>query len=138
MEEYDEIKPLHNLNELLHWRSNLLPVSSVARIQLPPGTRLRTGRPRTLLCHDMKGGYQEDSFIQGVNTKDCYRFFHWPHIDIFVYFSHHFITIPPPVWTNAAHRHNVLMLGQCHFLGLLQHTSIIHSTYVSLHIKTFK
>jgi mannosyl-glycoprotein endo-beta-N-acetylglucosaminidase len=40
-----------------------------------------------------------------------YSFFHWWHIDLFVYFSHHFITVPPTVWTNQAHRHGVLMLG---------------------------
>lgn len=29
----------------------------------------------------------------------------------FIYFSHHFITLPPPCWTNVAHRHHVLSLG---------------------------
>ena len=32
-------------------------------------------------------------------------------IDIFVYFSHHFVTIPPPCWSNAAHTHGVPVLG---------------------------
>ena len=37
--------------------------------------------------------------------------YHWQLIDIFVYFSHHFVTIPPPCWTNAAHTHGVPVLG---------------------------
>ncbi|XP_053156280.1 cytosolic endo-beta-N-acetylglucosaminidase isoform X2 [Hemicordylus capensis] len=59
----------------------------------------------------MKGGYLEDRFIQGAAVCDQYVFYHWHYIDIFVYFSHHTVTIPPVVWTNAAHRNGVLMLG---------------------------
>ena len=68
-------------------------------------------RPRTLLCHDMKGGYLEDRFVQGVNTTNCYRFYYWGNVDVFVYFSHYFVTIPPPGWTNAGHSNGVPVLG---------------------------
>lgn len=37
--------------------------------------------------------------------------YHWQLIDIFVYFSHYFVTIPPPCWTNSAHTHGVPVLG---------------------------
>ena len=37
--------------------------------------------------------------------------YHWHFIDIFVYFSHNFVTIPPPSWTNAAHTNGVPVLG---------------------------
>ncbi|KAM3847089.1 cytosolic endo-beta-N-acetylglucosaminidase isoform 2-T3 [Vipera latastei] len=50
-------------------------------------------------------------FIQGAKVRDPYLFYHWCYVDIFVYFSHHLVTIPPVVWTNAAHRNGVLMLG---------------------------
>lgn len=50
-------------------------------------------------------------FVQGYSSCDCYRIYHWQLIDVFVYFSHHFVTIPPPCWTNAAHTHGVPVLG---------------------------
>lgn len=51
-------------------------------------------------------------FIQGAAVQNPYSFYHWQYIDIFVYFSHHTVTIPPVGWTNAAHRHGVCVLGK--------------------------
>lgn len=51
-------------------------------------------------------------FIQGSVVQTPYAFYHWQCIDVFVYFSHHTITIPPVGWTNAAHRHGVCVLGK--------------------------
>lgn len=69
--------------------------------------------PKTLLCHDMRGGYLEDRFRNGCYdlSEEPYRFIHWSNIDIFVYFSHHFITIPPRQWINSAHKNGVPILG---------------------------
>ena len=70
----------------------------------------RRSRPKTLVCHDMMGGYLQDRFIDGCD-QDGYHFRHWSNIDIFVYFSHHFLTIPPPGWVSAARTHGVAVLG---------------------------
>ena len=51
-------------------------------------------------------------FIQGSATHNPYVFYHWRYIDIFVYFSHHTVTIPPVCWTNAAHRNGIPVLGE--------------------------
>ncbi|KAK4489296.1 hypothetical protein RD792_005100 [Penstemon davidsonii] len=68
-------------------------------------------RPRTLVCHDMAGGYTDDKFVQGGANPDAYAIWHWYLIDVFVYFSHNLVTLPPPCWTNTAHRHGVKVLG---------------------------
>lgn len=52
------------------------------------------------------------SFIQGFPSHETYRFYHWNQTDIFVYFSHRFVTIPPPGWVTAGHRHGVPVLGR--------------------------
>uniref|UniRef100_U3KCR6 Cytosolic endo-beta-N-acetylglucosaminidase n=1 Tax=Ficedula albicollis TaxID=59894 RepID=U3KCR6_FICAL len=103
---------LSGLEELLAWQPNSDDEFNVSAVPLarrePP---LQSRRPRTLVCHDMRGGYLEDRFIQGSATRNPYVFYHWRYIDIFVYFSHHTVTIPPVVWTNAAHRNSVPVLG---------------------------
>ncbi|BES95801.1 Glycosyl hydrolase family 85 [Nesidiocoris tenuis] len=67
--------------------------------------------PKTLFCHDMRGGYLDDRFVEGCEDDSAFNFFRWSVIDIFVYFSHNFLTIPPVTWINAAHRNGVPVLG---------------------------
>ena len=103
-------KPLKTLDEFFQW----LPGSDglcVPTVPLRPRTRQDAKKPRTIICHDMMGGYQVDRFVQGMQTVEDYHFYHWHLIDAFIYFSHNLVTIPPPSWTNAAHQHGVLSLG---------------------------
>jgi hypothetical protein len=61
---------------------------------------------------DMAGGYKEDYNIQGHHgVSNAYHFIHWSTIDIFVYFSHSRVTIPPPMWITAAHINHTIILG---------------------------
>uniref|UniRef100_A0A8B9HF13 Cytosolic endo-beta-N-acetylglucosaminidase n=1 Tax=Astyanax mexicanus TaxID=7994 RepID=A0A8B9HF13_ASTMX len=103
---------LKSLDELLSWKRSEANPFNIATVPLasrhPP---LANSPMRTLVSHDMMGGYLEDRFIQGTHVEDPYVFYHWEYIDIFNYFSHHMVTIPPAVWTNAAHKHGVLSLG---------------------------
>ncbi|KAI8584447.1 hypothetical protein K450DRAFT_216450 [Umbelopsis ramanniana AG] len=59
----------------------------------------------------MAGGYREDEMVQGNDYETIWSCQTWHLVDIFVYFSHHRITIPPVNFTNACHRNNVLSLG---------------------------
>lgn len=77
----------------------------------PKRRLLRDSVPKTLLCHDYKGNYLDDHYIHGTENHGAYNFYNWACIDIFVYFSHHFVTVPPPSWINAAHENGVPILG---------------------------
>lgn len=50
-------------------------------------------------------------YINGCTDGNGYTFYRWSNIDIFVYFSHHFITIPPNGWIQLAHDNDVKILG---------------------------
>ncbi|GFR47376.1 hypothetical protein Agub_g9088 [Astrephomene gubernaculifera] len=77
--------------------------------QPPPAPACR--RPRLLVCHDMQGGYLQDRLVQGGDDPGGFRLWHWSSMDVFVYFSHHTVTLPPPGWVAAAHRNGVKVLG---------------------------
>ena len=106
--------PFKQISELLDWSPghdpfNVAIVDLAARESPPCGVNKPSSK--LMLCHDMNGGYNEDRFPQGGDESFVYNFFYWQHIDQFVYFSHKRVSIPPPVWTNAAHRNGVKMLG---------------------------
>jgi mannosyl-glycoprotein endo-beta-N-acetylglucosaminidase len=117
--------PIKNLNDLFDISLSCLTnrFKSSPLIQ-----RYTSPRQKILLCHDMKGGYLEDKYVilkynfnedkfnsrhtQGCQiNQPCYRFFRWHLIDIFVYFSHELVTIPPLVWIDCAHKNGVQILG---------------------------
>lgn len=67
----------------------------------------RAHEPRLLVCHDLDGNYHSDALPQGDDNSGYYRLTDWGNIDVFVYFSHALVTIPPVGWVNAAHRNSV-------------------------------
>lgn len=121
----DECLPIKNLEALLKWDKwditwNKLAIEISERTEyvydglIENTTKYyKSSKPRTLLCHDMRGGYLEDRFVHGAaDVTDPFIFTQWSHADTFVYFSHHFVTIPPLGWINAAHLHGVQVLGK--------------------------
>lgn len=108
--------PLCDLEDLLSWKPDderdsgqIFSVATVPYL----GKEIPTGSTKTLVCHDMAGGYVDDRFVQGnLSTDDkWYYLAYWDVVDTFVYFSHHFITIPPVGWINSAHANGVAVLG---------------------------
>ena len=124
-----ETKPLSSWDDVLSWSapprddSLNLPLQPRSTQPLPgtdldkPFAQLRKSSlkrvPKTLVCHDMMGGYLEDRFDRGADDLQLppYVFTHWAGVDVFVYFSHHFVTIPPRSWIHAAHANGVKILG---------------------------
>lgn len=102
------VTPLDTLEQLFSFKRPPLCVVQPLR----DVARGRPEDPKILLCHDhLLGCYQADRFVHGCTKSQAYRFHHWQVIDSFVYYSHHMVTIPPPGWISAAHRHGVKVLG---------------------------
>ena len=115
---FGEFLPLTTLASLLEWEPKQ---EYVSRALYVPHERL-SGRHRVvdveaeqdatkiIACHDMMGGYLNDRYVMG-SSHPSYTFRHWQCIDGFIYFSHWFVTIPPPCWINAGHRHGCPVYG---------------------------
>ncbi|KAJ7499715.1 glycosyl hydrolase family 85-domain-containing protein [Mycena latifolia] len=101
-----------SLEELDVWASAPRAALDVLKYYPRPGpSSSSSDRGKLLVCHDYKGGYTESPFSIG------YTFNFWYAADIFIYFSHHRVTVPPPGWITAAHRQGVKMLGTLIFEG---------------------
>ena len=48
---------------------------------------------------------------QGGPLGNVYNFQYWQYVDAVYYYAHRLVPIPPPVWTNAAHRNGVKMFA---------------------------
>ena len=112
-----QVEPLKNIDELLSWGCSSEEEHFLSK--LPGLPKIYSGLPnrrRTMVCHDFKGGYRNDNFVQISDCEKCdlqndYIFFHWDYCDLFVYFSHCLVTIPPIGWICAAHRNSTPILG---------------------------
>lgn len=110
--------PIKSFSELLLWKPKLTffqpseLVLSNGFVE-ESGTLIKPRRtPSIVVCHDMAGGYHEyDTIDKSVPTFPTYRFVHWDLIDAFIYFSHHFVTIPPVAWIDIAHKNGVKVYG---------------------------
>jgi hypothetical protein len=124
----NQVRPLDDFNELVNIDIDLeLPSAKICQISSKSDNRFSISRqknlqikltkatksPKTLVCHDMNGGYHEDKYTHGCDhiLVEPYTFLHWSKIDAFIYFSHHFITIPPLGWIDSGHRNGVQVLG---------------------------
>ena len=95
-------RTLGNSSKLLQWRP--LGASKV-RSPTAPRAALKS-RPRVLHCHDMKGGYCAAADEDYIST-----FGGWDAIDVFVYFAHERVSMPPELWVNECHSRGIPCLG---------------------------
>ncbi|KYR00883.1 Endo-beta-N-acetylglucosaminidase [Tieghemostelium lacteum] len=114
------VRPLNSLLELLSWTSNEgLYKLNCSAVPLDI-SQLKHRKYKLIHCHDMMNGYVDDKYLQLTerNTFDkeigysrLYNFFYWSMIDIFIYFTHHRVSVPPRTWIECAHRQGVKVLG---------------------------
>lgn len=100
-------QPIDTLADLAGQKLLKSPVREFLEGSVPLPLNIEAKRPQLLVCHDYKGGYQEDKWVQGRKGMEGYVLWHWHLVDVFVYFSHSLVTIPPPGWINAGHKHGV-------------------------------
>ena len=106
-----------NFDELIAWRPG--DIDPVQQANTPLLERSATGVhdqsvlcTDVLLCHDYSGGYHDYESIRPPPLRDeQYSCHYLQHVDVFIYFSHKLICVPPPTWTNTMHRNGVKILG---------------------------
>ncbi|KAJ2960243.1 hypothetical protein NQZ79_g4372 [Umbelopsis isabellina] len=105
-------RPIESLRDVDNWKPTSADIWNISTVPYHGESRTAdSARGKLLLCHDMANGYKEDENVQGNNYETIWSCQTWQFVDIFVYFSHHRITIPPVNFTNACHRNGVLSLG---------------------------
>ena len=116
---FGEFLPLCTLSSLLEWepkqeyvsRALYVPYERLSsRQRVVNAETAKDASTKIICCHDMMGGYLEDRYVMGCG-RPSYTFRHWQCVDGFVYFSHRFVTVPPPCWVNAGHRHGCPVYG---------------------------
>ena len=98
---------LNSVAELLAWRppAATAAAAAAARAASAPAAPLPS-RPRVLHCHDMAGGYNplaDETYLRAFSG--------WGEIDVFVYFAHNRVSMPPQGWVEACHAHGVPCLA---------------------------
>eukprot|EP00171_Calliarthron_tuberculosum_P014486 IDg14486t1 len=99
--------PLTSTDELLAWHPTASAARCVSRVPLPDSAVARYVR-RTSSMPSTSAGKRIQPPASAVISGN---FNHWAYVDVFVYFSHHRVTIPPVGYIHAAHRHGALALG---------------------------
>ncbi len=73
---------------------------------------LKTRDRKLLVCHDIPAGHCEEKVVNAyLENSNPYRFNWWAQTDIFVYFGHYTVTIPPVSWIEVAHISSTRILG---------------------------
>jgi mannosyl-glycoprotein endo-beta-N-acetylglucosaminidase len=125
--------PLYSFAALFSWESGADP-HNISTEPLRSRGRNRQ-ESRVIHCHDMRGGYEWDN-SQGIQQRcNGYNFRFWALVDIFIYFSHYRVTIPPAQWINCCHRNGALCLGTIiteHAEGVTENSILLSNSALSV------
>ena len=108
-----------NFKELEAWKEtdvDPLQKANVPLLKRPHilGSLEQQKSSNVLLMHDYKGNYVPNGYegCQGATIfEQDYILEQWQRVDVFNYFTHFRVSIPPPTWVNAGHRNGTLVLG---------------------------
>lgn len=124
-------KRFSNLIELEEWYNdnserNPLDAFRISRDCLSNYSRTREtcdkSGSKVMVCHDFKGNYQEDEDDNPLgyfpHPSGQHYYIQFPSlVDLFIYFSHNRISIPPVSWINSLHRQAIPVMGTIIFEG---------------------
>jgi endo-beta-N-acetylglucosaminidase D len=134
-EDRPTLKPITTTEELANWttfeNATDIPSTDPNVAAVPLQARIPHSGPPSMAGFDLQGdvkgkyqGWQYDPYStrwsQGGTGRspdglrsaaNIYNFSFWQYLDISYYFGHEFVTLPPTMWTNAAHANGVLSLG---------------------------
>ena len=96
---------LVSVDELVAWAPGSVANADLERCDEPLDAKL-PDRCRVLHCHDMAGGY-----CKLADETYAEAFASWREIDVFCYFGHRRVTVPPANWIRRGHRHGKPVLG---------------------------
>ena len=118
-------KPIESVVALLAWTEadgpQDRPAAKAKRTARNPSIAVQ--QRRVLACHDMAGNYSVDAWVDGwypATVAQADEAANWPYafrpttfalMDVFVYFSHHMVSVPPRGWIDAAHLHGCAVFG---------------------------
>lgn len=101
--------------QLENWTSQPWDIGRANTPLLPraqPASADADAKASVLLCHDYAGNYHDYENMQSVGVdQESYTCGYLQSVDIFVYFSHKLVCVPPPAWINTCHRNGVKVLG---------------------------
>ena len=107
-------RTFRSIEDLLQWTSETAADTQQAEpLRLSKGLFFPDRRRRILHCHDYAGGYtvRADQDYLATFSKS------WHHFDVFCYFSHHRVVVPPNIWIEACHSRDKVILGTFLFEG---------------------
>ena len=97
-----------NFEDVNHYEPALYESS---KLNFPLALRKQNKSQRMVIaCHDTD--VEEDKLIFGnKNHQFLFKFNNWHNIDIFIFFGHYAVVIPPPAYIRVAHMNGVKILG---------------------------